>query len=92
VARYGGEEFSILFCNASFDEAFKMADEIRDKISKLSLKSDEFPDLPNVNLSMGIALYDPSEDENIEALIARADEALYQSKESGRNRVTRASK
>jgi diguanylate cyclase (GGDEF)-like protein len=92
VARYGGEEFSILFFKVSLDEAFKMADEIRDKISKLSLKSDEFPYLPNVNLSMGIALYDSSKDENIEVLIARADEALYQSKKNGRNKVTKASK
>ncbi len=92
VARYGGEEFSILFFKASLDEAFMMADGIRDKISKLSLKSDEFPDIPNVNLSMGIALYDSSKDENIEALIARADEALYQSKKNGRNQVTKASK
>jgi len=92
VARYGGEEFSMLFFKASLDEAFMMADEIRDKISKVSLKSDEFPDLPNVNLSMGIALYDSSKDENIEALIARADEALYQSKKNGRNKVTKAPK
>jgi diguanylate cyclase (GGDEF)-like protein len=88
IGRYGGEEFLIVFPETSAEQAQSQAERIR-----LSLCSRPF-DLgesreETITTSIGVACLYPTE--NITALVGRADAALYQAKNSGRNRVALAS-
>ncbi len=79
--RYGGEEFAIILPEASSDDAYKVAERIRKTIeSKMSARA-----MP-LTVSLGIASW-PSEGVMAEEIIAGADAALYQAKQSGRNRT-----
>lgn len=87
LARIGGEEFAILLPDTPYDGAMKLADDIRVSFEKLDLKKKSTGEsLGRITMSFGVTTYKPSED--AESFIHRADQALYQSKESGRNRVT----
>ncbi len=82
VARYGGEEFVVLL--SPCDEA-----EARDKAEKLRREAEELmPSGIAVTVSIGVA--ELGADENFESLIKRADDALYQAKDQGRNQVCMA--
>ena len=89
AARYGGEEFALLFPRESIDSVEAILNEARQEIASRALKRRSTnEDLGNVSISAGIAVFDPSED--MDSLINRADLALYESKNNGRNQVTRA--
>lgn len=80
AARWGGEEFLIICPNSINDDAVKLAEKLR-----LTIENHRFKALNNLTASFGVAQYKtPS---SINALISNADKALYQAKESGRNRV-----
>jgi diguanylate cyclase (GGDEF)-like protein len=83
AARYGGEEFTIVLPNTDRQGAVKIAEEIRSSVSKLRLTAPE----GHVTISVGGASC--AQDTNVDpkALIARADEALYQAKHNGRDCV-----
>lgn len=86
VARLGGEEFAVLLPGASDNGAHLVAERLRD-----SLAAAPFPFLPgleHVTASFGVAQHRPGE--TFEALLARADSALYQAKAGGRNRTVNA--
>ena len=80
-ARYGGEEFAVIFPGTSVEEAAPRAEAIRREIES-SVFQHEGVDL-RVTGSIGLAQLQQGED--IDSLIKRADEALYASKEAGRN-------
>ena len=80
LGRWGGEEFMIISTETDFQGTIKLAESLREIISKY-----EFPTIGNISASFGVTIYDG--DENIEKVIARADSALYQAKKNGRNRV-----
>lgn len=83
VGRYGGEEFIIVLPNTGDKEAYVVSEKIRHNIeSKISLNEDE-----PITLSLGVATY-PDHGLNEEELIEKADQALYHSKNTGRNRTT----
>ena len=83
VARWGGEEMIASLLGADLNDAKSKAEDIRKKIEELSFN--EAPDL-KVTISIGVV---SSEISSIfEDLIKKADSALYQSKNSGRNKVT----
>lgn len=91
LARFGGEEFVVLLIDADLDDAISVAERIRLSIAEqpLVLGSGERLD---VTVSIGVAsLAHPGRNEPIErtaqAFVARADQALYQAKAGGRNRV-----
>jgi len=86
VARYGGEEMAIIMPNTSKQKAIEIAEKIRADMesSRLKRKTDDQL-LGKITLSAGVAEWKASD--NIESFINRADTALYQAKESGRNRV-----
>ena len=87
VARMGGDEFTILLEDImQIEDAERIAGAIQ-KLVAASAQS--FPDLPVLSASIGIAFY-RGEDSTEEALLADADRALYESKNSGRNRYTSA--
>jgi two-component system, cell cycle response regulator len=85
ACRYGGEEFVLVLSNASLDGAMKKAEKIRKAVMELDLTVREKP-LGRVSTSIGIAVY-PEHGTDMEALLRSADEALYEAKENGRNRV-----
>jgi diguanylate cyclase (GGDEF)-like protein len=80
IARYGGEEFFVLMPETPADAAAGMARRVRTLLAKHP------PPAGAVTLSFGIASY-PVHGDSGEALIRAADEALYEAKRGGRNRV-----
>jgi two-component system cell cycle response regulator len=86
VYRFGGEEFVVLLENATLQQATNIAEKIRMRIAGTEFKITAKPyDIP-VTISIGVtSLY--KEDLKINNLIERADQALYQAKNSGRNKV-----
>ncbi len=86
VARYGGEELAVIMPNTDLSEAKTIAEQIRVKLSKSELKQkDNGLTIGKITVSIGITQL--KNDDNVESFINRADEALYNAKESGRNRV-----
>jgi diguanylate cyclase (GGDEF)-like protein len=88
VCRYGGEEFAILLPEANLDSAIQRASRLREGVKKL-VTANRGVVLEPVTISLGIAVY-PDHGEDAGTLLRAADEALYQSKNSGRDRVTAA--
>jgi len=83
VGRYGGEEFIIVLPNTGDEEAHVVSEKIRQSLeSSIALNEDE-----PITLSLGVATY-PDHGLNEEELIEKADQALYHSKNTGRNRTT----
>jgi len=87
AARFGGEEFAVLLVETTLDGAKAVAENIRMAIETVRLvnKITNKPIDP-ITVSIGVAQY--RTDESIESMVSRADDALYQSKQQGRNRVT----
>ncbi len=86
-ARLGGEEFAILLHGAGIERARAMAEELRTTLQELALP--HAPEIGGVvTLSAGVAIARPTPvSHGMEALIARADAALYEGKARGRNVV-----
>ena len=80
VGRWGGEEFLAILPDTMADGASEVAEKLR-----LAIASHSFPSAGHKTASFGVAEMRPGE--SIRELIARADEALYRAKETGRNRV-----
>lgn len=80
LGRWGGEEFMILSLDHAGPQALQMADRLRTELEEHS-----YPDVGKVTVSVGVTMLIPGE--SIEAFVKRADDALYQAKERGRNRV-----
>jgi diguanylate cyclase (GGDEF)-like protein len=85
ACRFGGEEFIVVLENVSESEAKEHAEIIRKNIQSESLKYKDVV-LNPITLSIGVAVY-PKHGECIEELFKAADSALYQAKETGRNKV-----
>lgn len=83
IGRYGGEEFMLLIYGASLEVAKQVAERVRKHVAiePINLQGVEIP----VTLSLGLSKASP--DETPEAVIARADKALYAAKSAGRNQV-----
>jgi diguanylate cyclase (GGDEF)-like protein len=87
VARYGGEEFCMVLVNCDMKAGVVVADKFRRQIAVKS-HIDPFDRLGGITVSMGVAEYDG--ECSSKELIHLADQALYQAKENGRNRVEAA--
>lgn len=80
LARLGGEEFVIVCRNSALDGCRATAEKIREEIER-----QHFPVAGRVTASFGVCTSHP--DDSAEAMLARADAALYRAKAAGRNRV-----
>ena len=85
AARYGGEEFILILPNTGIQGALKFAERCR-----IAIEQAAWP-RRNITASFGITTLEPDSSPRIELqLVTEADQALYHSKKSGRNRVTHA--
>ena len=81
VARFGGEEFAILLPSTSLNDAISAAQKVREAVARVAISRNN--QQINVTVSGGLATIEPNE--RVEALIQRADSALYAAKGAGRN-------
>jgi diguanylate cyclase len=87
VARYGGEEFAVLLPETTEVECLQLAEQLRSRTQALKVRDRRTQAVVlRVTISGGLALLQPGDDAH--ALTARADAALYRSKQDGRDRVT----
>ena len=89
VARYGGEEFMFLLPETGPKEGMQAAERIRSRVAEETFGSSG--ESIAVTVSLGVASY-PKDGSDPEAIMKKADTALYKAKESGRNRVVLAGK
>lgn len=87
AARYGGEEFVVVLPDTDLPAAERVAERIRQAIERMVVPSGTDKPLPQVTVSLGIAMY-PEHGKTLEELLKASDKALYESKHAGRNRAT----
>ncbi|MUH00787.1 diguanylate cyclase [Scytonema sp. UIC 10036] len=87
--RFGGEEFLLLLPETYFDTALAIAERIRKSVEKLIITAQE--KMISITVSIGVSSYKLG-DPTVETIIQRADAALYQAKNQGRNLVIGDSK
>ncbi len=91
-ARYGGEEFAVMLPETDASAAVVVAEQIRAKVKDLNIvfNPESLDGLPNyvVTISLGIASVIPDEENDAVTLLLATDEALYDSKRQGRDRLT----
>jgi diguanylate cyclase (GGDEF)-like protein/hemerythrin-like metal-binding protein len=86
--RYGGEEFCVLATAVNVDDAKSLAENIRESVESLAIPHADNENEQILTISVGVVSWIPSAVCKADDYISRADEALYKSKNSGRNRVT----
>lgn len=87
VSRYGGEEFVAVLSGTDPDAARALAERMRQRVHDLALVHGASPVCPYVTVSMGIASQVPTVTASPEALLLKADQALYLAKSLGRDRI-----
>lgn len=85
LCRYGGEEFLIILPETGLSTAITVAERYRQKIAEAVIEIDQ--QKLRLTISIGVTEAQSDETETRDMVIARADEALYQAKEQGRNQV-----
>ncbi|MDD5034659.1 MAG: diguanylate cyclase [Methylococcaceae bacterium] len=88
IGRLGGEEFAILLPETGGEKAIEVAERLRKEIAAAQVALDGKPPL-RFTTSIGVATVAPA-DSGIDTVLGRADQALYEAKRSGRNRVIAA--
>jgi diguanylate cyclase (GGDEF)-like protein len=87
VARFGGEEFACVLPDIETAGALHVAERMRDVVKALHIRHPASSTCEWVTLSIGVAVMVPHAERSVNALIKRADTALYSAKHKGRNRV-----
>jgi diguanylate cyclase (GGDEF)-like protein len=85
AARFGGEEFTIVLADITDQLALERAERVRKAVEDLVLRPSG-KDVGSITISIGLAQF-PKHGTSVEALLLAADKALYEAKNSGRNRV-----
>lgn len=85
VGRYGGEEFLILLPECRADEAREVADRVRRSVCETVVENGDTR-IPTT-ISLGLTACEGNRPVSVDSLIRQADDALYQAKKNGRNRV-----
>lgn len=87
VARYGGEEFALIMNDVSSEHAAKVAEQLRAAVAAMGIAHASARGSGVVTLSVGVAVGRPVLGRTPQGLLQLADEALYEAKAAGRNRV-----
>ena len=82
VIRYGGDEFVFLMPETGLNEATVLLERLRRQIHQISI-----PKVPKISISCGVAEWSGQPQEDAKSVLDRADGALYEAKNTGRNRV-----
>jgi diguanylate cyclase (GGDEF)-like protein len=86
IARWGGEEFVSLLPNTDSDGSLTIAERIRENVAAAEISCDNGY-ITNLTVSIGIFTQTPGMSCSIDELLLRADKALYEAKNTGRNKV-----
>jgi diguanylate cyclase (GGDEF)-like protein len=87
AARYGGEEFAFILPETDLSSAMRVAQRARETVERLQIPQGPESSWPFVTISGGVAVYDGRHALTTEDVIAAADEALFQAKSRGRNKI-----
>jgi diguanylate cyclase (GGDEF)-like protein/PAS domain S-box-containing protein len=87
AARFGGEEFVLLFASTELEDAQQLAEKARAMIEALAIPHPASGIGKVLTISIGVAAISPTKNMPMTDLLKAADEALYQAKQAGRNRV-----
>ncbi|MCW8861794.1 MAG: diguanylate cyclase, partial [Rhodospirillales bacterium] len=87
LARWGGEEFIFLLPGTGIEGGMALAEKLREAVAEAELSFDGLR--LHIFMTFGVTEFAPGDD--IERCVVRADNALYEGKEAGRNRVVAAS-
>jgi diguanylate cyclase (GGDEF)-like protein len=87
LARYGGEEFAAILYDVDGHQARNTADRICRAVAELAIEHRESRTAPAVTISVGVAAIEPAIERNHRGALQLADQALYEAKVRGRNRV-----
>lgn len=87
ASRYGGEEFVLLLPDAGPKACLLVAERIRMATQRMVIATSSDRTLPQVTVSLGIAVF-PEHGQTFEEVLQASDKALYESKHAGRNRAT----
>ncbi len=91
VARYGGEEFAVILPDTRQAAALEVARRLCQAVAEMNIEHPDNEELGHVTVSVGCASRIPHVLERPDSLVTAADQALYQAKQSGRNRAVMAS-
>jgi two-component system cell cycle response regulator len=86
ACRYGGEEFVVVMPDTDVAYAYAISERLRHSIETTPIRISRAPHQLAITISIGIARSE-GECDTADALLHRADQALYRAKRSGRNRV-----
>ncbi|MDJ0928153.1 MAG: GGDEF domain-containing protein [Gammaproteobacteria bacterium] len=87
AARYGGEEFALLLYGPASEYGRELPDQIREDVLALKIQHKDSDTGPYLTVSVGVAQVLPGAERSMAGAFQMADEALYEAKEAGRNRV-----
>lgn len=86
AGRYGGEEFALVLPGSTVSQGAELAEALRNSVEQLA--KDVTVPVPRITASLGLSELDADDpDDSVNAMLERADKALYAAKQSGRNRV-----
>ena len=89
AARYGGEEFVVLLPDTDQAGAMQIAERIRTSIENMEIpKHESINEATKITVSIGVNTIVPRVNDSMDLFLSRADNALYTSKENGRNQVS----
>jgi diguanylate cyclase (GGDEF)-like protein len=87
AARYGGEEFALILPDTEAIGAIRIAEDVRRAVAQLKIPHAHSPAGPFVSICGGVSVFMAQLNISEEQLIHRADEALFEAKRTGRNRI-----
>ncbi len=87
TARYGGEEFAVILPSTDINQAILFAETVRQRLNAQEIKRKSTMDnIGKISVSIGVTKFNANTD-SIDSFIRRADNALYEAKQAGRNKV-----
>ena len=87
AARFGGDEFALILYGPEDEYGRELPEQIRKAVRKREIHHEASPTDEYLTVSIGVAMVMPDAERSMAGAIQMADEALYQAKEEGRNRV-----